>query len=105
MGQADSQILTEDLRNMIMSANSDQEIDTVIQALKKFVDRSIRPSHFRRRHSSRYSSGKQKITEYHFGSPVMRLLYVHNKTDLAIQLFMDEVNHPHLNEPHGRTSR
>lgn len=35
IGQADSQVFTEDLRNMIMSANSDQEIDAVIQALKK----------------------------------------------------------------------
>lgn len=77
---------------MIMSANSDQEIDTVIQALKKFVTESI---------SNigillvwfRYSGGKQKFTDYHFGSPVMRLLYIHNKTDLAMQLFMDEVNH------------
>lgn len=33
--QSGSQILTEDLRNMIMSANSDQEINAVIQALKK----------------------------------------------------------------------
>ena len=36
IGQSDSQILTEDLRNMIMSANNDQEIDAVIQALKKY---------------------------------------------------------------------
>jgi len=70
--QADSQIFTEDLRNMIMSANTDQEITTVIQALKK------------------YSTNKVKFTDYHFGSPVMRLLYVQNKTDLALQLYMDE---------------
>jgi hypothetical protein len=43
-------------------------------------------------HLFRYSSNKTKFTEYHFGSPVMRLLYIQNKTDLAIQLFMDEVN-------------
>lgn len=37
IGESNSQIFTEDLRNMIMSANSDQEIDTVIKALKKSV--------------------------------------------------------------------
>ena len=36
VGQADSQVFTEDLRNMIMSANTDQEIDAIIQALKKY---------------------------------------------------------------------
>ncbi len=35
-GQTDSQVFAEDLRNMIMSANNDQEIDAVIQALKKY---------------------------------------------------------------------
>ena len=29
------QIFTEDLRNMIMAASNDQEIDAVIQALRK----------------------------------------------------------------------
>ena len=33
--QSDSQIFTEDLKNMIMSADSDEEINGVIQALKK----------------------------------------------------------------------
>jgi hypothetical protein len=81
---------------MIMSANSDQEVDTVIQALKKFVfDSNVNVEFFKLDlfcFSFRYSSDKQKVTDYHFGSPVMRLLYIHNKTDLAIQLFMDEVN-------------
>ncbi|CAF3487500.1 unnamed protein product [Adineta steineri] len=72
IGQKDSQIFTEDLRNMIMSANTDPEIDSVIQALKK------------------YSANTTKLTDYHFGSPVMRLLYTQNKTDLALQLYMDE---------------
>ncbi|CAF4303386.1 unnamed protein product [Rotaria socialis] len=68
----DSQIFTEDLRNMIMSANSDEEVDAVIQALRK------------------YNSNKVKFTDFHFGSPIMRLLYVQNKPDLAMKLFMDE---------------
>ncbi|CAF4777314.1 unnamed protein product [Rotaria sp. Silwood1] len=34
--EPNSQIFTEDLRNMIMSADNDQEIDIVIQALKKY---------------------------------------------------------------------
>jgi len=59
-----------------MSANNDQEIDAVIQALKK------------------YSTNKVKFTDYHFGSPVMRLLYIQNKTDLALKLYMDEVKIP-----------
>jgi hypothetical protein len=71
-GQSNSQIFTEDLRNMIMSATNDQEIDAVIQALKK------------------YSTNTFKLNDYHFGSPVMRLLYLQNKTDLALQLYMDE---------------
>ena len=40
----------------------------------------------------RYNTSKLKFTEFHFGSPIMRLLYVHDKPDLAMQLFMDEVN-------------
>lgn len=39
----------------------------------------------------RYSTNKVKFTDYHFGSPVMRLLYLQNKIDLALQLYMDEV--------------
>jgi hypothetical protein len=35
INKTDSQIFTEDLRNMIMSANNDEEINAVIQALKK----------------------------------------------------------------------
>ncbi|CAF2745192.1 unnamed protein product [Rotaria sp. Silwood2] len=70
--QTNSQIFTEDLRNMIMSAENDQEIDTVIQALKK------------------YSTNKVKFSDYHFGSPIMRLLYIQNKTNLALDLYMDE---------------
>ncbi|CAF1278704.1 unnamed protein product [Adineta steineri] len=72
INKSDSQIFTEDLRNMIMSADTDEEIDGVIQALKK------------------YNSNKLKFTDYHFGSPVMRLLYIRNKPDLAMKLFMDD---------------
>lgn len=32
-----------------------------------------------------------KFTDFHFGAPIMRLLHIHNKTDLAMELFMDEV--------------
>jgi hypothetical protein len=39
----------------------------------------------------RYGANKVKFTDYHFGSPVMRLLYIQNKTDLALKLYMDEV--------------
>jgi hypothetical protein len=42
----------------------------------------------------RYSANKVKFTDYHFGSPVMRLLYVQNKTDLALKLYTDEVKIP-----------
>ncbi|CAF0726178.1 unnamed protein product [Rotaria sp. Silwood1] len=70
--EPNSQIFTEDLRNMIMSADNDQEIDIVIQALKK------------------YSTNKVKFSDYHFGSPIMRLLYIQNKTDLALELYMNE---------------
>jgi len=35
INKSDSPIFTEDLRNMIMSADTDEEIDAVIQALKK----------------------------------------------------------------------
>jgi len=41
IGQSNSQIFTEDLRNMIMSANNDQEIDAVIQALKRYLFEKI----------------------------------------------------------------
>ncbi|CAF4754376.1 unnamed protein product [Rotaria sp. Silwood1] len=72
VNKPDAQIFTEDLRNMIMSADSDEEVNAVIQALKK------------------YNTNKLKLTDYHFGSPIMRLLYIRNKPDLAMQLFMDE---------------
>ncbi len=41
IGQSNSQIFTEDLRNMIMSANNDQEVDAVIQALKKYLQNHL----------------------------------------------------------------
>ena len=40
---------------------------------------------------------KLKFTDYHFGSPVMRLLHVQNKPDLAMEIFMDEVRFLHYN--------
>ncbi len=75
-----------------MSANNDQEIDGVIQALKKyFFQKSIEIFEKKNLFAFRYSTNKVKFTDYHFGSPVMRLLYIQNKTDLALQLYMDEV--------------
>lgn len=68
----DSQIFTDDLRNMIISADNDEEINGVIQALKK------------------YNANKLKLTDYHFGSPIMRLLYIQNRLDLAMELYTDE---------------
>ena len=35
INKSDTQIFTEDLRNMIMIADNDEEINAVIQALKK----------------------------------------------------------------------
>ena len=35
INRADVQIFTEDLRNMILSAETDEDVDAVIQALKK----------------------------------------------------------------------
>lgn len=32
-----------------------------------------------------------KFSEFHFGPPMLRLLYIHNKPDLAMELYMDEV--------------
>jgi len=69
---SNAQIFTEDLRNMIMSAETDQDINAVITALKK------------------YTLNKLKFTDYHFGSPIMRMLYIQNKPDLAMKIFMDE---------------
>lgn len=40
----------------------------------------------------RYNTNKLRFTNFHFGSPIMRLLYLHNKSDLAMQLYMDEVS-------------
>ncbi|CAF0751400.1 unnamed protein product [Didymodactylos carnosus] len=67
----EAKIFTEDLRNMIMSAGTDDEIDAVVQALRK------------------YTSKKQLFSD-HFGPHIMRLLYIYNKTDYALQLYMDE---------------
>lgn len=36
VNKSDMQVFTEDLRNMILSAESDDEITAVIQALKKY---------------------------------------------------------------------
>lgn len=75
---------------MIMSANSDQEVDGVIQALKKYLFSNSMVQYIVL-FMCRYGANKAKLTDYHFGSPIMRLLYIQNKTDLALQLYMDEV--------------
>ncbi|CAF0822550.1 unnamed protein product, partial [Didymodactylos carnosus] len=63
-------IFIEDFRKMIMSADTDDEINTVVQALIKYNSKQSMPS--------------EKI----WGLPVMQLLAIQNKTDYAMQLYM-----------------
>lgn len=94
IAESNAQVFTEDLRNMIMSATNDQEIDTVIQGLRKFVkSKKCLFDYLKKINFFRYNANKVKFSDYHFGSPIMRLLYVQNKIDLALELYMDEVKH------------
>ena len=65
-------IRKRDLRTLVHLAKTDQEIDLAIKAIQK------------------YYTQKDAIKDY-FGTPLMRLLYIFDKTDRALELFFSQV--------------
>ncbi|ENN72972.1 pentatricopeptide repeat-containing protein 2, mitochondrial [Dendroctonus ponderosae] len=67
-------IFTEDLKNMVHLADTDKEIELAIQMTKRYnqQNRSLR------------------FGNYIFGPVIMRMFYVHNKPDLAVECFKSE---------------
>ncbi|KAF7268615.1 hypothetical protein GWI33_018305, partial [Rhynchophorus ferrugineus] len=67
-------IFTEDLKNMIHITDNDKDIDLVVRMLKRYnaQNKSLR------------------FGNYVFGPVVMRMFYVHNKADLALECFKSE---------------
>ncbi|KAL1502192.1 hypothetical protein ABEB36_007370 [Hypothenemus hampei] len=67
-------IFTEDLKNMVHLTENDQDIQLTVEMLKKYnkQNKSLR------------------FGNYVFGPVVMRMFYVHNKPDLALECFKSE---------------
>ncbi|CAG9773534.1 unnamed protein product [Ceutorhynchus assimilis] len=72
--ESKNMIFTEDLKNMIHIAETDQDVGLVVAMLKKYnkQNKSLR------------------FGNYIFGPVVLRMLYLHNKSDLAIECFRSE---------------
>lgn len=73
VSKPDGKIFTEDLKTFLYLAQTDEDIDTIIKAVKK--------------HQSQASLS---IFSFNFDVPLMRLLYSLNKTDKALELFLQE---------------
>lgn len=72
--ESKNMIFTEDLKNMIHISETDKDIELVVKMMK------------------RYNSQNKSLRfgNYIFGPVVMRMLYIHNKADLALQCFKSE---------------
>ena len=69
--KTDGLIVKEHLRTVVHLAKTDQDIALAIKAIRKYYT--------------------QKDAEHNFGSPLMRLLFVLDKTDRALELYFSEV--------------
>ncbi|XP_066153588.1 pentatricopeptide repeat-containing protein 2, mitochondrial-like [Euwallacea fornicatus] len=67
-------IFTEDLKNMVHLAENDKDIELAINMLKRYNQQNK---------SLRFGN-------YIFGPVVMRMFYLHNKVDLALECFKSE---------------
>ncbi|KAI0990669.1 hypothetical protein GJ496_006443 [Pomphorhynchus laevis] len=68
----DRQVFSEDLKNLLYIAESDEEITALVNGLKKY-----------------YKNGAG-YSNFHFGAPLMRSLTYYNKTDKAIEVFSEK---------------
>jgi hypothetical protein len=68
-------ILTNDLKTLLFTAKTDEELDLVLKAIQKYETQSA-------------VLGKLK---FNFEAPLMLLFYVSNKTNKALELFMSNV--------------
>jgi hypothetical protein len=75
LSQPEEQIVPDDLKNLLYTAKSDEELDLVVNAIQKYETQSAALGKFR----------------FNFGVLLMGLFYVQNKTDKALELFMSNV--------------
>lgn len=82
-------IFTEDLKNMIHITDSDKDVDLVIKMLKKCVWLKMVISMKFNNFFSRYNNQNKSLRfgNYVFGPVIMRMFYIHNKADLALEVF------------------
>ncbi|CAF0959215.1 unnamed protein product [Brachionus calyciflorus] len=73
MSKPDSKIFTEDLKTMLYLTKTDADIDLLLNAIRKYQQQE-----------------SSTIFNFNFESPLIRLLYTLNKTDRALNLFLDE---------------
>lgn len=66
-------IFTDDLKSAMCLAESDDDIEVTLQMVRRFHSRNL----------------ELKFSEFQFGPPLMRLLYMKNMPDLAYKLFTD----------------
>jgi len=72
----DKAIFTEDLKTLLHLVRNDTDLELLVKLLKRYKTQSL------------------VVRDYSFGSPIIRLLYVMNKTDEALKLFTDpEMSH------------
>jgi hypothetical protein len=69
--EAEDNVLSDDLLTALHAANSDEDLDFVIREIRKYA--------------------KNSDSSFNFEVPLMKLFYVTNKTDLALEFFMSEV--------------
>jgi hypothetical protein len=63
-------ILTDEINTLLYTAKSDRDLDFLLEAIQKHETQS---------------------GEYSFGTPLMKICYIRNKTDKALELFMSNV--------------
>jgi hypothetical protein len=76
LSKPEGQLLSDDIKTLLYSAKSDEELDLVVKAIQKYDTQSASLS----------------VLKFNFDAPLMRLFYVLNKADKALELFMSNVN-------------
>lgn len=69
----EGKLFTEDIKLYLYQTKTDDEINTLVEAIKKYRSQS-----------------SLSLFSFNFDSPLMRLLYTLNKTDQAVNLYMNE---------------
>lgn len=73
VSKPDSKIFTEDLKTLLYLSKSDSDLDLLVNAIRKYQKQE-----------------SAAIFGFNFETPLIRLLYSLNKTDRALELFLDE---------------